>query len=248
MRIIGVIDLLDGTAVHAIRGLRQQYQPVHSVGGDALALARGYAGMGVHELYAADLDAIRGHGANDALASAIAAQCGALWLDAGVSSVGRARHAIALGATRVIVGLETLSSYAALALICADIGADRVAFSLDLREGVPVLLPAGGSHRDRETHRIVLEPPEVMAARAVEAGAGAIIVLDLARVGSDGGLDFDLIARVRDAVPHVVLVAGGGVRGPDDLARLAAAGCDAALVATALQSGALRADHDSARR
>jgi phosphoribosylformimino-5-aminoimidazole carboxamide ribotide isomerase len=190
VRIIGVIDLLDGAAVHAVRGLRQQYEPVHSVGGDALALARGYAGMGVHELYAADLDAIRGHGANDALASAIAARCEALWLDAGISSVGRARHAIALGAARVIVGLETLSSYSALALICADIGDDRVAFSLDLR----------------------------------------------------------LIARVREAAPHVTLVAGGGVRGPADLTRLAAAGCDAALVATALQSGALRADHDSATR
>jgi phosphoribosylformimino-5-aminoimidazole carboxamide ribotide isomerase len=252
VRIIGVIDVLDGVAMHAVRGLRQQYEPVPSVGGDPLALARAYTAMGVHEIYVADLDAIRGNGANDGIASSIATVSQALWLDAGVSSVGRARHALALGAARVVVGLETLSSYAALALVCADIGDDHVAFSLDLMDGVPILLAEGGSHRDREAHKIILEPPAVMAARAVDAGASAIIVLDLARVGSDEGLDFDLIARIREAVPQVTLVAGGGVRGDDDLARLADAGCDGALVATALQNGALRdaraSGHGSATR
>jgi phosphoribosylformimino-5-aminoimidazole carboxamide ribotide isomerase len=248
VRIIGVIDVLDGVAVHAVRGRREQYEPVRSVDGDPLALARAYTALGVQEMYVADLDAIRGKGANDAIASGIASACTSLWLDAGVSSVGRARHALSLGAARVVVGLETLSSYAALALICADVGDEHVAFSLDLRDGVPVMLAAGGSHRDRETHRIIVEAPELMAAHAVEAGATAIIVLDLARVGSDGGLDFDLIARVRAAAPRVTLIAGGGVRGDDDLARLAGIGCDGALVATALQRGTLRADHGSATR
>jgi phosphoribosylformimino-5-aminoimidazole carboxamide ribotide isomerase len=47
----------------------------------------------------------------------------------------------------------------------------------------------------------------------------------------------------------VTLVAGGGVRGADDLARLADAGCDGALVATALHDGRLSAaDVTAARR
>ena len=78
-----------------------------------------------------------------------------------------------------------------------------------------------------------------MAERAAQAGAGAVIVLDLARVGTGTGLDLALIGRVRDAVPGVTLLAGGGVRGPEDLARLADAGCDGALVATALHDGRL---------
>ena len=45
--------------------------------------------------------------------------------------------------------------------------------------------------------------------------------------------------RVRRAVPDVALLAGGGVRGPEDLQRLADAGCDGALVATALHDGRL---------
>jgi phosphoribosylformimino-5-aminoimidazole carboxamide ribotide isomerase len=46
---------------------------------------------------------------------------------------------------------------------------------------------------------------------------------------------------VREAVADMTLVAGGGVRGVDDLARLADTGCDGALVATALHDGRIRA-------
>jgi phosphoribosylformimino-5-aminoimidazole carboxamide ribotide isomerase len=68
-----------------------------------------------------------------------------------------------------------------------------------------------------------------------------VLVLDLARVGTGNGLDLDLIARVRDAARDVTLLAGGGVRGLNDVARLADVGCDGALVATALHDGRLGA-------
>jgi phosphoribosylformimino-5-aminoimidazole carboxamide ribotide isomerase len=66
-------------------------------------------------------------------------------------------------------------------------------------------------------------------------------VLDLARVGEGGGPDVEVIARVREAAPAPLLLAGGGVRGLTDLARLAEIGCDGALVATALLDGRLSA-------
>ena len=75
---------------------------------------------------------------------------------------------------------------------------------------------------------------------AADAGVGTMIVLDLARVGSAAGVDLEAMAAVRRAVPDVALFAGGGVRSEEDLALLARAGCDGALVATALLSGALR--------
>ena len=55
------------------------------------------------------------------------------------------------------------------------------------------------------------------------------------------GPDFESIARVRAAERELTLIAGGGVRGPGDLARLAEAGCDGALVASALHDGRLTA-------
>ena len=238
MRVIGVIDLLAGRAVHAHGGLRERYQPVRTVAGvpiepgDALALARAYRDrLGLAELYVADLDAIMEHAPQDELVTAIAAS-GPLWLDSAVSSADRARDALGAGAAHVVVGLETLPSYRTLAAISADAGRDRVAFSLDLRDGKPLVV-------DRST--IPREPPHEIAARAAGEGAGSVIVIDLARVGTNAGPDIELIGRVRRAVPGVTLVAGGGVRGMMDLDRLADAGCDGAFVATALQDGRLGA-------
>jgi phosphoribosylformimino-5-aminoimidazole carboxamide ribotide isomerase len=245
MRVIGVLDLIAGRAVHGRGGRRESYAPVASVAGaafaagDALALARTYVDrLGVRELYVADLDTIAGGeaaGSQDALVAALAAVGAPLWLDAGVSSTDRARHALALGAANVIVGLETLRSYDALKTICGAIGSGRVAFSLDLREGQPVFAAAASGLRSQA------EPPHVIAARAATAGAGAVIVIDLARVGTGRGVDLDLIASVRQAAPQLTLLAGGGVRGVEDLARLSQAGCDGALVATALHDGRLDA-------
>jgi len=279
MQVIGVVDLLDGRAVHARGGRRERYLPVQAVDemsiepGDATALARTYVErLGVSGLYVADLDAIAGRPLQNtciaALASALSATTGGepspysrpedrrsletspvsgakaatsappLWLDAGASSLERAQQVVALGSAHVVVGLETLHSYQALVEICKALG-DRVAFSLDLRDGEPIVATGG----------ITLgEPPQVIAARAGDAGVGAIIVIDLARVGASAGLDLELIARVRTAAPGLMLVAGGGVHGPEDLTRLADEGCDGALVATALLEGRIGAAEIAAAR
>jgi phosphoribosylformimino-5-aminoimidazole carboxamide ribotide isomerase len=80
--------------------------------------------------------------------------------------------------------------------------------------------------------------PEI-AARAARAGVRRVIVLDLARVGAGAGVDLDVLVAVRLAAPGTALVAGGGVRDLADLEALRTVGCDGALVASALISGAL---------
>jgi phosphoribosylformimino-5-aminoimidazole carboxamide ribotide isomerase len=210
-----------------------------AVDGDAVALARIYIDkLGVDALYVADLDAIAGCPPQYDQLSAIAAAKAPVWLDAGVTTVPAARAAIACGAARVIVGLETLRSFTDLAAIAAAIGRNRVAFSLDLRDGRPLLAP-GASPCGEHVVDITVQ--------AVAAGAGTVIVLDVARVGMGTGLDFELLRAVRHAAPHVTLVAGGGVRGDADLSMLGAAGCDAALVATALQDGRITPRHRVSR-
>jgi len=234
VRVIGVIDVRRGQAVHARAGRRDRYAPL----GDAVDLARVYVDRhGLSELYVADLDAIENvarpvQGRDDGAPerAALPAICGlaSVWLDAAVSSVERAQHTLTLGAAHVVVGLETLPSFDALRDICDRAGEHDVAFSLDLRDGEPMGIARG-------------ESADQVAARAAGAGVAAIIVLDLARVGMRTGLDLELIARVRKAAPQVTLLAGGGVRGPADLVQLADAGGDGALIATALQDGRLDA-------
>ena len=238
-----MLDLAAGRAVHARAGAREHYLPVTSVAGsgidagDALALAGAYLGpLGLSELYAADLDAITARASQDAVIAALTRLGAPLWLDAGVFSAEQARHARDLGAATVVVGLETLRSYDSLGDICDEAGTGTVALSLDLRNGRPVC--AFPNH----------DSPEVVAARAADAGVQAVIVIDLARVGMNVGLDLALIGRLRAAVPGVTLVAGGGIRGPEDLSRLGDAGCDGALVATALLEGRLSAADVAAAR
>jgi phosphoribosylformimino-5-aminoimidazole carboxamide ribotide isomerase len=232
MRVIPVLDLRHGQAVHARAGDRRRYSPVSTVlasgvPGDALALARGYRErLGLAELYVADLDAITGASPQQALVSALARETTTLWLDAGIASPAHARAARHAGAARVIVGLETLPARAALAEIVDAAGAERVAFSLDLRSGVPVAAP-----------ELAWLSPVAIAELAARSGVQTIIALDLARVGTGTGVDLALVRQLRAALPSRELIVGGGVSGPVDLARLTDAGADGALVGSALHDG-----------
>lgn len=238
MRVIGVVDLLGGLAVHAVAGARETYRAVHGVAGaemaagDSLALARHYIDrLDVDAVYVADLDAIQARPPQDALLTGLCRLGVPVFIDSGTSTIDAARHLRALGASQIVVGLETLSSFDALATVCAGIGGDRVVFSLDLRDGVPIA-----------TSALRGDSVNALVGRAVEAGVETVIALDLARVGTGSGVDVDLIAAVRRVVPpHVTVLAGGGVRGWTDLEQLAAVGCDGALVATALQNGSIGA-------
>jgi phosphoribosylformimino-5-aminoimidazole carboxamide ribotide isomerase len=233
LRVVPVIDLKDGTAVHAVRGERERYRPAASLiggeDGDALALARGFREeLGLGELYVADLDAIAAEGGRDnaALLRELARET-LVMVDAGVSEPAAARELLDLGAHRVIVGTETLPGRDALDRLLAELPDGTVILSVDLRDG-QLLSPdaelAGSSALDALSRL-----PSVREA----------IVLDLARVGSGAGPDVALIAAIHAALPDVELLAGGGVRNVDDLRALEAAGAAGALVATALHRGVI---------
>jgi len=239
MRIVGVMDVRGGRAVHARGGRREEYAAVgvaagERVDGNAAALARVYVDrLGVRELYVADLDAIEGatSAMNAGLLRQIAALGAPVWIDAGVTTSAAANAVLEAGASAVIVGLETLTRLEALHEISQAIGSQRVVFSVDLRDGMPISL-AGAEHSGWSAAEI--------GKSAAERGAGTIIVLDLARVGSGRGPDLESMTTMRRAVPEAALFAGGGVRSAEDVEVLRRAGCDGALVATALLSGSLR--------
>ena len=226
--------------MHARAGARDRYSAVQNAAGwpidpgNARTLAEIYTDvLGISDIYAADLDAILDRQPQDEVTKDLASMSAPLWLDAGVRSVDDARRAIAVGASRVIVGLETLPSFEVLSQICNGIGSDQVVFSLDLRDGKPMVadgvqLPSALS-------------PENIAKTAANSGAGTVIVIDLARVGTGRGLDVDLLKRIRAAAAGVNVIAGGGVREWDDLVRIAKAGCNGALLATALHNGRIGA-------
>lgn len=236
MRIIPVIDLRAGAAVHGKGGDRARYELVESAitpsPGDALALAQAYATvLTTSEMYVADLDAIGGGEVQYAMHQRLS-RVSRCWIDAGVRSEADACALIDTGADRAVLGLETLPDFEVMRTIVRRMGADRVAFSLDMHGGAPLA----------STDALRAMSPRELARRAVDAGVETVIVLDLSRVGRGGGADEAMMREMREALPGVDLIAGGGVRHPEDLDRLAAAGANGALVATAVHRGAIGRD------
>lgn len=242
MELIPVLDLMRGVAVHARGGPRQSYLPVQSAllsgsAGYPVALGRSYrAKLGATSCYVADLDAIEGGPPQldliSALANPVVGFGAGLMVDAGVTSPAKAHAMLSEGASTIVVGLETLGGLAELRAIVSAVGGERVVFSLDLKDGKPM---HRGLERVAARDNVGLE----LGARAADAGCGGVLVLDLSAVGSAlGPRNLDLIAAFKRLL-GVRVYAGGGVRSEDDLRLLETAGCDAALVGTALHDGTI---------
>jgi phosphoribosylformimino-5-aminoimidazole carboxamide ribotide isomerase len=221
--------------VHAVRGERERYRPLRSrlvAGSDPVRVARAVRGaLELDELYVADLDAIAGGPPQRELVAALARQARVM-VDAGVTEVAAVRPLLELGAARVVIGTETLEDRAALERLRSALPDAPLVLSLDLRAGRVL-------SRDPELAR--LGAAEALA-RLGHSGVSEVIVLDLARVGTDAGPDVALMRELCSRFTELELLAGGGVRDLADLRALAEAGARGALVATALHSGAIGTD------
>jgi len=233
MRILPVLDLKTGLIVRGIAGRRDKYRPVVS-GISSSAEPRQVAEafrdqFGLNNLYLADLDAIAGSAPALSLYVELIQRGFHLWVDAGIQQPGMTAPLVEAGVEGIVVGLETIAGPEALAAVCRDLG-KRVVFSLDLKAGKPL----GNLHAWEK------QDAWSIAAQAVAMGVQHLIVLDLARVGMDGGTGTEaLCARLAESYPHVEIVAGGGVRDIADLHRLRQIGVGGVLVASALHDGRL---------
>src|SRR6185295_2208681 len=197
MRVVPVIDVKGGVAVHAVRGERDRYAPLQSSiaeGSDPVAVTRAVRDrLGLEELYVADLDAITGGGPGNADVVAALAKEARVMVDAGAATPAAAARLLELGAARVIVGTESLPGADAFARLRAELDAAPLVLSLDLRGGQ------------------VLSPDPALAglaaidafARLAAAGVREAIVLDLLRVGSGEGPDVALIGELHARFPDV---------------------------------------------
>lgn len=245
MDVIPVLDLARGVAVWAQAGDRARYEPVVSAlvadgAGDPAALLRAYrAKLGATSCYIADLDAIQGGAIQRTMLRELAQLetgfAGTLLVDAGAHTPASTFEVLACGASQVVVGLETLRAFTDLAAIVRTVGADRVVFSVDLRLGKPVLHPAMDDVAGAVPDAVSL------TAQALAAGVSSLLVLDLGRIGTGCGVDVGLIEALRRRFPATRLLAGGGVLARRDLDRMRDAGCDGALVASAIHAGTITA-------
>jgi phosphoribosylformimino-5-aminoimidazole carboxamide ribotide isomerase len=231
MRVIPVLDLLDGKVVHAVGGRRQEYQPIVSkwtTSVQAEEVARALMDQfGFREFYVADLDAIARRPLNCRALEELRSLGLHCWLDGGVRDVATARQVAEIAET-VVVGLETIEGPDALGAMVAELPPQRLVFSLDLREGQPLVDSVAWDQAS----------PKKIAGQALALGVERILVLDLARVGLNNGPGSLELCEWLIALPACRETSlGGGVRGPGDLQSLHRCGIDAVLVASALHDG-----------
>jgi len=219
MEIIPVIDLMDGRAVHAVRGRRENYRPLQSPlcpSAEPRAVLEGLLGLHAFKtVYLADLDALMGKPRQTAVVSgllrAFPGVC--FWIDAGLPEPGWAWPE---GRGVVVIGSESLGvEISAL----PDARTTPFILSLDFQGGGllgPSALP------DR---------PDLWPER--------VILMSLARVGSGAGPDRARLGQFIRNHPGHRFVAAGGVRDARDLAALEVLGVSQVLMASALHSGAV---------
>lgn len=221
MQIIPVIDLKGGLVVHAIRGDRKTYQPIHHhsklVSDSHIdAVLSGFLTLYPFEtFYIADLDAIVGQGNHNLLIERLLASYPHLnfWVDNG-SQFDDVR-VCRLGNCRTVIGTESqTNSPGALN--------QNLILSLDFKQGQPAGDPAWFA-------KSALWPKDV-------------IVMTLSRVGSGSGPELQRLMDLRSIHPDKHFIAAGGIRDNRDLIQLSEIGIGAALIATALHAGALSAE------
>jgi len=239
VRIVPVIDLKANQVVRGVAGRRHEYRPVQSVLTASAAPGEVAAALldvvGGSELYLADLESIAGEAVNLPAMREVAAAGARLWLDAGLQTADQAERLFDLGLKQgflgqLVVALESIESIAELERISRNLPQDRLRLSVDLMNGRPLTKIAAWESA----------APLEIAAAAVELGIDRFIVLDLADVGVGRGIQtLELCRQLQQTYPSAEIAAGGGVRSLADLRTLADAGCEAALVASALHSGAI---------
>jgi len=222
IRCVFVLDLFNGSAVHALRGEREKYRPIQEmskivVTSDPLSILDL---LRPKEVYVADLDRITGSGDNLDLIGEIGKKA-EMMADVGISSVEELEFLPR--PCKPVLGTETGS----FDLIKEASLKREVVVSIDLFRGAVLA-------RDPALRVSPLD----LIRRLNPLPLKEIILLSLDRVGTSAGLDEIFLRKAAGLSAHPLLL-GGGVKDASDLDRLEDLGIAGALVATAVHRGTI---------
>lgn len=220
MLIIPVIDLLYSNVVHAKKGARKKYKPIDSKltkESDLQNVLNSYFSVyPFKKIYIADLNSIQNKGNNSLLIKRILLKnklC-EFWLDAGLVPIYKPREFSTYNNIRLILGTENNFSQAEYKNITNNY--QNLILSLDFGK-------KGTINNDFLFKPQFIWPKEV-------------IILMLHRVGSDYGIDKELLNNLRDIAKNSCLYVGGGIKNIKDLIWLKEKGFQGALIASSLHN------------
>jgi len=230
-RVIVCLDVRDGLVTKGVK-----FKGNVDIG-DPVAMARRYYEDGVDELVFYDITAsAERRGIMIGVVERVAEQIFVPFsVGGGIRSVEDMRAVLLAGAEKVSVNSAAVRNPAIIEEGAARFGRQCIVLGMDA--AADPAMPSG--------YRVVIDggrtPTEFdalqWAHRAVELGAGEIVLNSIDADGTRDGYECTITRRISDAVP-VPVVASGGAGTPEHLAEVFTAGhADAALVASMVHYG-----------
>jgi imidazole glycerol-phosphate synthase subunit HisF len=228
-RVIPCLDVADGRVVKGTRFVDLVDE------GDPPELAARYAADGADELVFLDISAApeeRGTLLNIVERTARRAFI-PLTVGGGVRSVGEMRDVLRAGADKVSLNTAAVGDPDLITRCATRFGRQAVVVAIDARRrpdgGWEVLVRGGRETTDLDA--------VFWATRAVELGAGELLVTSIDRDGTQAGFDTELLRAITGSV-EVPVIASGGAAGPADfVAAVVDGGADAVLAASIFHRG-----------
>jgi cyclase len=228
-----IIPCLDTDGARVVKG-------VNFVGlrdaGDPAALAARYNAEGADELVVLDIAASRDRRPTflETIRRVAAELAIPLTAGGGIRSLDDARSVIRAGADKVTVNTAAVERPELISELSGEFGAQAVVLAIDAK------LEATANRWDvrvRGGRDSAALDALVWAQRAVELGAGEILLTSMDRDGTQSGFDVALTSTISRAVT-VPVIASGGAKSPEHFAQIFSEGAaDAALAASIFHDG-----------
>jgi cyclase len=226
-RVIPCLDVANGRVVKGTRFVDLVDE------GDPPELAERYAAEGADELVFLDITAApEGRGTLLEIVERTARRAFIpLTVGGGVRSIDDMRDVLRAGADKVSLNTAAVADPALIAACAARFGRQAVVVAIDARrrgaaadDGWEVVVKGGREPTALEA--------TAWAERAVELGAGELLVTSMDRDGTRSGYDTELLRAITSRV-SVPVIASGGASGPADfVSAVRDGGADAVLAAS----------------
>lgn len=235
VRVIPCLDVAAGRVVKGVNFLNLRDA------GDPVELAARYAAQGADELTFLDVTAtVDDRSTTYDMVQRVAEQVFIpLTVGGGVRSAGDVARLLGHGADKIGVNSAAIARPELIAEIADRFGAQVCVLSLDVKRsdrtasGFVVTTHGGRTETDLDA----LE----WARRAIELGAGELLVNSIDADGTKAGFDLELV-RLMHELSSVPVVASGGAGALEHFAPAIAAGADAVLAASVFHNGELTVD------
>ena len=227
MRLIPAIDIINGKCVRLTKG---DYSTQKVYNENPLEVAKMFESHGIKYLHLVDLDGAKAHHiVNYKVLESIASHT-KLRIDfgGGLKSDDDLRIAFESGAEQITGGSIAVKNSEIFKKWLANYGSDKIILGADARnEKVAV----GGWLEDSEKDLI----PFIK--NYVKQGISYVICTDISKDGMLQGPSVDLYKKILNQISDIKLIASGGVSCFEDIPKLAAIGCEGAIIGKAIYEG-----------